>query len=260
MRFAIIGGTGVENLPEVERTEQVVTRYGAVTVDFLSHAGEEIAFLSRHGHGHELPPHRINFRANLLALQQLGVTFVYATATVGSMNPTMPPGSAVLVDDFIDLTHGRPSTYYERETDGVAHLEMSDPYCAQMRQRYLQTSGVPVFDGGALVCTQGPRFETASEVRAYRQWGGDLCGMTTVPEVILAKELGLCYATVAIVTNWCTGIADTALSMVSMDQLAKARRGEVVMGFLRTFERADFAERSCRCAQALMPIVPPTTV
>ncbi len=211
---AIIGGTGVYD-PKIFssiREEKINTPYGTVKVMIGDYMGNEIAFMARHGDKHQVPPHLVNYRGNIAGLKQLGVKNIFATAAVGSLNMEMKPGNFVFVDQFLDFTKGRASTFVE---DGVVHVDMTKPYCCRLRDLLTETaanSGLGFNSKGTYVCTEGPRFETAAEIKMFRHFGGDLVGMTSVPEVVLSREAGICYATIAIVTNYAAGISEGKLS------------------------------------------------
>lgn len=254
MRLALIGGTGVYDpaVLEAPRELSVETPYGLVhLVAGRFPGGEEVAFLARHGRHHSVPPHRVQYRANIWALHQLGVERVIATAAVGSLREELGPGTFVLVDQFLDFTHGRPSTFYDREGEGVAHVDVSEPYCPELRgllEEEAQGLGIPVRNGGVYVCTEGPRYETPAEIRAFRLLGGDVVGMTSVPEVVLARELGLCYATVAMVTNLAAGISDRPLTHREVNEVME-RNGERLRALLRaTLGRIPTGRSRCRCS------------
>jgi 5'-methylthioadenosine phosphorylase len=252
--FAIIGGTGVYDPGVLESplNRTIDTPYGEAHVTLGGYAGRTVAFLARHGKGHSVPPHKVNYRANIWALKELGVSQVLATAAVGSIRKEFAPGSLVLVDDFIDMTKSRQATFYEGQ-NGVVHIDMTDPYCGRVRQTIAQSAkeaGIELLQGGVYVCTEGPRFETASEIRMYAQLGGDVVGMTSVPEVILAKEAEMCYATVAIVTNYCTGISDTVLTHQEVVDEMKANIEKVRKLFYKVIQTGT-GERTCRCPHAL---------
>lgn len=214
---AIIGGTGVYQAERLENaaTEQVRTKYGIVELTVGQWKGRTVYFLPRHGRGHSIPPHRINYRANLAALAEQGVTQILATSAVGSLRSDWPAGRLVVLDQFIDFTSRREATFYDGEDDRVVHTDMTNPYCSRLREIILKTAvdlGLDIAGSGCYVCTDGPRFETAAEVRAFGRLGGDVVGMTGVPEVTLARELGLCYAAVALVTNLGAGLSTTPLA------------------------------------------------
>ena len=256
MRYAIIGGTGVYNLESAVREGSVETPYGAVDYSVISSNGREIIFLPRHGKSHGIPPHKINYRGNLWALKELGVEYVLSTVAVGSLLPELRPGELVLLGDFIDFTKGRIQTFYEGAA-GVAHVAMAEPYCPMLRERLKEQAALAELElrpEAVYVCTEGPRFETAAEIRFYRIAGGEVVGMTSVPEVVLAKELGLCYASVGIVTNMATGMVQTEAGseeILAVVESQKSRLGELFLSVLSELE-ADPGE--CSCASALMKL------
>jgi len=251
VRLAIIGGTGVYD-PRILsniREEKVTTPYGEIRVTIGTYEGEEVAFLPRHGKNHSVPPHLINYRANIAGLKKLGVERVIATTAVGSLNPNMKPGDFVLVDQFLDFTKGRPSTFFEGGSEGVVHTDFTEPYCPELRSILLKAAqglNLTVHNGGCYVCTEGPRFETPAEIRMFAKLGGDLVGMTNVPEVVLAREAGLCYATVSMVTNFAAGISNTPLTHEEVLQMMAANAENLkrlVMATLPAIPR----ERHCTC-------------
>jgi Purine nucleoside phosphorylase len=210
--LAVIGGTGVYKLAALDdvQTHNVETRYGTpsgpVRVGRL--LGEKVAFLARHGEGHSLPPHRINYRANLAALQQIGATRVLALNTVGGITDDFGPRVLACPDQLIDYTWGRISTLCEEPDSEVLHVDFGHPYSPAFRSKVLaaaKATGVRMVDGGCYGATQGPRLETIAEIRRMRRDGCDLVGMTGMPEAALARELGLEYACLAIVANWAAG-------------------------------------------------------
>jgi 5'-methylthioadenosine phosphorylase len=252
VEWAIIGGTGVYDAEALENPckQTVQTPYGPVSYVWGTHAGHRVAFMPRHGASHQTPPHQVNYKANLFALKQAGVKRILATAAVGSMRKSLPPGSLVIVDQFLDFTKARPVTYFENG-EAVAHVDMSDPYCGGLRAHLERTAAacaIAVSAGGTYVVTEGPRFETPAEIRAFAILGGDVVGMTSVPEVVLAKELGMCYASVAMVTNMCAGM--TANPLTHEEVVAEMSKN---VHLLRTlFFRAVSAEPdySCNCEGA----------
>lgn len=252
---AIIGGTGVYDTGFKSRKEIISTRYGDVEVDIVNINGEEIVFLPRHGKNHSVPPHLINYRANLMALKQLGVEFIYATAAVGSCNESFHPGDVVIIKDFIDFTKSRSLTFYEGGEGGVKHVEMTEPYCSYLRSRFVEKAGVhnlQVKGEAVYVCTEGPRFETSSEIKMYKTLGGDVVGMTNVPEVVLAKELKMCYACVGIITNWCTGIkGEVTLHDIkgSMDK-NKEKITEIFVDILSK----ELTRENCNCNNSIISL------
>ncbi|QWP76023.1 S-methyl-5'-thioinosine phosphorylase [Lysobacter sp. K5869] len=239
--LAVIGGTGLYRIAELQDVEshQPVTRYGApsgpVRVGTLG--GRRVAFLARHGEGHSLPPHQINYRANLAALQALGATRVLALNTVGGITERFGPRVLGCPDQLIDYTWGRVSTICEVESDGhlgaeVLHVDFGEPYTRSLRAAVLaaaQRAGVALVDGGCYGATQGPRLETRAEIARMRRDGCDLVGMTGMPEAGLARELGLDYACLAIVANWAAGAGPDPDEVITLqdvlDNVAAASSG-----------------------------------
>ena len=216
-KLAIIGGTGVYNPGILKSTrEQVIaTPYGEALVTLGEYEGNEVAFLARHGRKHTVPPHRINYRANIYALKKLGVQQIVATTAVGSLNTAMAPGDFVLPDQFLDFTKQREHTFFDGENGRVVHIDVTTPYCGRLRDGVAacaKSFGYACHNGGVYVCTEGPRFETPAEINMFRTMGGDLVGMTNVPEVVLAREAEICYATLSIVTNFAAGMSDAPLT------------------------------------------------
>lgn len=253
VKVAVIGGTGVYDASWLSQLEVFWARtpYGDVelTQGVLAEGGEPVIFLNRHGQGHRVPPHQVNYRANIWALKDAGVHRIIATAAVGSMNFSLPTGSLVLVDDFIDFTKNRLGTFYDGGDMGVVHRDMSSPYCRESRQRLWEAAQplqVPLTMGGVYVCTEGPRFETPAEIRAFRALGGDLVGMTGVPEVALARELDMCYVSIGLVTNYAAGMSEAPLShhevVEVMAQQVQHLRSVLAAGVEKL--QSDFA---CQC-------------
>jgi len=254
-KIAIIGGTGVYDpaLLDDIREENVKTRFAEVKVLVGNYKGEELAFIPRHGADHSVAPHLIDYRANIMALKQLGVNSIIATAAVGSLLLDFKPGEYVLADQFLDFTKVRKNTFFEGGEDGVVHCDMTVPYCPDLRaaiQKAGEEKGLVVHNGGTYVCTEGPRFETAAEIEMFKQLGGQVIGMTSVPEVCLARELGICYANISIVTNFAAGIAPGILThaeVVEMMQGSIHHIRHLIMESVKYIPQ----ERSCDCRQIL---------
>jgi len=257
-KIAIIGGTGVYDPRILEdiTEHRLSNRYGEVKYITGRYAGEEMVFLARHGTDHSVPPHLINYRANVWQLKELGVERVIATAAVGSLNIDMKPGSFVIADQFLDFTKGRLATFYDGGELGVVHSDMTEPYCPVIRNSILQAGleqGFIIHDGGVYVCTEGPRFETAAEVKMYQRLGGDLVGMTSVPEAVLARELGICYATICMVTNYAAGISTQRLTHKEvLDAMALATNNLKAL-FMTAITHLPEA-RDCECNNILADI------
>ena len=244
--IGIIGGSGVYEITEkADNCEEklVKTDYGDVTVSILDIFSKKVAFIPRHASGHSIPPHKINFRANIDALKNVGVSKIIATNSVGSMNTDMPPGS--IPDDFLDFSQDRKKTFYE---DKVVHIDVTEPYCPQLRD-VLAKSG-DVILGGTYVCTEGPRFETPAEIKMFKMLGGDLVGMTGVPEVILAREREICYNSICIVSNYASGISEEELTIDEVFEMVAQKEGELLELIYNFIKNVDDSEE-CSCNHAL---------
>lgn len=253
--IAIIGGTGLYNMDMMEAVSEITveTEYGEAKAYIGSMEGKSMAFMPRHGTRHSVPPHLVNYRANITALKQLGVKKILATASVGSLNTAMAPGHLVLVDQFIDFTKNRPLTFFEGGEKGVVHTDVTQPYCIGLRGILKNVSrglGRTVHQQGVYVCTEGPRFETPAEIKMFQLLGGHLVGMTNVPEVVLAREAGLCYATVATVTNFAAGISPNSLSHEEvLEEMAASQ--EYLLELLRRAVRKIVPEEGCGCSRGV---------
>ncbi len=215
--LGIIGGSGLTQLSNLQamRREAVRTPYGepsgAVTLGKLN--GREVAFIARHGYGHTIPPHAVNYRANIWALHSLGVERVVSVASVGGIRADMKPGAIAVPHQIIDYTHGRRQTFFDGPDNPVTHVDFTHPYCEKLRQalqRAAKAAGLPLLADGVYAATQGPRLESAAEINRLERDGADMVGMTGMPETGLAREIGLCYATVAVIVNWAAGRGDSA--------------------------------------------------
>lgn len=216
-KIAIIGGTGIYS-PEALQgfAEKIIdTPYGQALCNIGEIAGNQVVFITRHGVGHKTAPHKVNYRANIWALKSLGTEEIFATTAVGSLNPEMKAGHFVVCSNVLDFTKSRINTFYDTPERGVVHVDFSYPYCPCVRERVircLEKLDIPFHKEGVYVATEGPRFESAAEIKAYAMLGGDLVGMTNMPECILAREAEMCYSTCSIVTNMAAGISPTPLS------------------------------------------------
>jgi 5'-methylthioadenosine phosphorylase len=251
--LAIIGGTGVYDPKMLDNLSDFIveTRYGTALLAKGTYKGTEVAFLARHGTKHGTPPHKVNYRANIAALVKLGVKRVIATAAVGSLNETMPPGAMVLLSQFLDFTKCREGTFFDGGDAGVVHTDFTEPYCPSLNQMLVKaakTEGLELLNGGCYVCAEGPRFETPAEIRAFKTLGGDLVGMTNVPEVVLAREAGLCYSTVALSTNFAAGISPTVLTHHEVLDVMAANVEKVRNLLARVIEMPEELF-DCSCAQ-----------
>ena len=254
MKFAIIGGTGVTDSSFVENLQSVNvdTPFGSVEVMKAERGANEVIFLERHTKGHKLTPSQVNYKGNIYALKKLGVDFVVATTAVGGVQ-NCKVGDFVILDQFIDFTKNRELTYFGEKGSGVVHMDMTEPYCSTLRRALsesMERCGAKYVNKGTYVCTEGPRFETPAEIKMIKIIGGDVVGMTNVPEVVLAREMGLHYATISLVTNYAAGISETALShkevLDCMDEMAGALRS-VLLDLMDNMK----PEIICSCSNSL---------
>jgi 5'-methylthioadenosine phosphorylase len=255
-KLGVFGGSGLYQFPELldAETFAIETPFGPPS-DRLrgGRIGDtEVVFLSRHGAGHPRSPSDVPYRANIYAFKQLGVTHVVSISAVGSLREELPPRSLVVPDQIIDRTVARPQTYF---ADGVvAHVGIADPFCPHLRRSLLDAiaaSGRDAADGGTHVCIEGPQFSTRAESNLYRSWGAAIIGMTSMPEARLAREAELCYAIVALVTDydvWHETEADVSVELVLANLKAGALAAQEV---IRHLASADLPPRSCGCADAL---------
>lgn len=232
--LGIIGGTGLTQLANLEITHRQVARtpYGEPSgaLTFGRICGQEVIFLARHGYGHTIPPHEVNYRANLWALKDHGVDRVVSVATVGGIHPDLIPGTLIIPDQIIDYTHGRGATYFLQSEKPVTHLDFTYPYCEAMRAALLQAAdnaGIRLRAGGVYGVVQGPRLETAAEINRMERDGADMVGMTGMPEAYLARELALCYAAVGAVVNYAAG-RGLSQDGIQMEEI-QAVLGEVML-------------------------------
>lgn len=250
--LGIIGGTGIYDPKSVEeiRVEEVQTPYGdAPEVKIVEFSGREVAFLPRHGKSHGTPPHMVNYRANIYALKQVGVDGIISTNSVGSINEALRPGDVMIPDDFLDFTMGRKSTFYD---DRVVHVDMSNPYCPEIRDALIKAAGAVsnALSTGVYACTEGPRFETPAEIRMIRAMGGSVVGMTGVPEVVLAREMEICYGSVCISANFAAGISEEKLTATDLMEIIReneTKLREIVTSAIASIPR----RRECECGRSL---------
>lgn len=230
MPSAILGGTGLYNIPGLDLKEQVITtRYGDAKLFVGQGQDSDLVFLTRHGTDHTIPPHKVNYRANIKALETLGVKRIIANYAVGGIHPEITPLGVATVGDFLDFTKNRESTFIDgtQDADGVDHVEMSQPYCPTMSQKLVELGpdfGLDLFQNAVYAAANGPRFESPAEIRMMKMLGGDIVGMTGVPEVVLARELGMCFAAVVLSINWAAGIKPKIEIVENKPELATVRQ------------------------------------
>lgn len=235
--IGIIAGTGFYELAQLAdaTSREVTTPYGLARLTLGRWHGLAVAFLTRHGTGHGVPPHLVNYRANIAALRDVGARDVFAVNAVGSIDPALAPGDLVLLDDFLDFTKARALTFFDGSTpEGVVHVDVSTAYHPELRRELLQAAadcGQPIRDGGVYAAFEGPRFESPAEVRMAGLLGGTVAGMTGIPECTLAVEAGLRYAAVALVCNPCAGLVDEPVTVEEVNATLAAS-GERVLAVL----------------------------
>ena len=234
--LAVIGGSGLSKLASLEVTQRraVRTPYGEPSgaLTFGRIRGREMVFLARHGYGHTVAPHEVNYRANIWALKDAGVTSVVSVASVGGIRRDAVPGALMVPDQIIDYTWGRSATFFEGAGAPVTHIDFTEPYTQSLRQRILEAAracGEPMLDGGTYAATQGPRLETAAEINRLERDGADVVGMTGMPEAALARELGLEYAAIAVSANFAAGRGESehAVPMERIEEVLAEAMGRV---------------------------------
>lgn len=254
-RFGVIAGSGLYDIPGlvIKETRTLHTPYGNPSAAYRigTVSGKDIAFLPRHGTDHTIQPHNINYRANIWGLKELGVERVIAFGASGGINKDMNPGRIVVLDQIIDVTHGRQSTFYDEGK--VVHVDFTEPFCPDLRDYIFQASdkgAVAVAKKGTYICTNGPRLETAAEIKAFSLHGADMVGMTAMPEAALARELEICFVFVTVITNYAAGLAGRKLTAKEvLDEMEKSAGG--LRTLLQAFFDLQFPERECPCAHAL---------
>ena len=232
--LAIIGGTGLTSLKDLEITKREVvhTPYGEPSGP-LTHGvlcGKTVVFLARHGYGHNIPPHKINYRANIWALRHVGVERVLAVAAVGGIHPDLPPQRLAIPDQIIDYTWSRKNTYFEEELNEVVHVDFTRPYDEKLRRLLIEAcrkAGVDFCDFGTYGATQGPRLETAAEIDRLERDGCTMVGMTGMPEAALAREQGMAYASCAVSVNWAAGRSAGEITMQEIEVSLKGGMDKV---------------------------------
>jgi 5'-methylthioadenosine phosphorylase/5'-methylthioinosine phosphorylase len=234
-KFAIIGGTGLSRMKglNITKTESLETPFGNPSANFV-HGNindKDIVFLARHGNPHTIPPHKINYRANIWGLKKLGITDIIAVAAVGGITPQMKPEHIVIPDQIIDYSYGREHTFFSDELETVTHIDFTFPYNQILRDNLIQTATqlkLLISASATYGCTQGPRLESAAEIKRMEQDSCDLVGMTGMPEAALAKEMGINYAAIAVVVNWAAGKSEGEITMDEIEIHLKKGMGNVL--------------------------------
>ena len=216
MRIGIIGGSGVYDVDELKNISEnnLITPFGIFEYIMGEYENKEVVFVTRHGKGHTLPPHMISYKKIIWGMKELGVEKIIATSASGSLNLNMKPGDFVIIDQFIDFTDSREITFFDTPGN-VVHTDMTEPYCEYLRtliKEVMTSLNLSFHEKGTYVTMNGPRYETKAEINMLKILGGDIVGMTGAPEVILANEMKICYASIGIVTNFAAGISDKKIS------------------------------------------------
>lgn len=257
--IGVFGGSGFYRFLEDVEEITVETPYGAPSdkIALATVAGKRVAFLPRHGRDHQFPPHMINYRANLWAMKELGVTRVIGPNASGSLQPEIKPGDFVVVDQFVDRTTGRKDTFFDGPI--TTHISMADPYCPELRQIAIEKGrelGITMHETGTVVVIQGPRFSTRAESHWFSQMGWQVINMTQYPEVVLARELGMCYVNIALITDYDVGLEGRSdIPPVTHEQVIRVfnENNEKLKALLYAMIEAIPLERHCHCAEVLPP-------
>lgn len=261
VEFGVIGGSGFYSLSSKGELKEIDTPFGTVPVVISKIRGNKVAFITRHGKNHSLPPHLVNYQANIFALHILGVKSILTTSAVGSMKENIAPGSLVIPDQFIDFTIGRPKTFFDGKFEvelangqirkGVVHVDLTEPYCSNLRDSLITVSkkiAEDVHEEGVYVCTEGPRFETPAEIKAFKVLGGTLVGMTSVSECVLARELNICYATICLVTNFAAGMQEK-ISTEEVFSLFKTKVHQLEEIISNVILQQERSKKECLCGK-----------
>jgi 5'-methylthioadenosine phosphorylase len=256
MKIGLIGGSGLYGIEglEIKGDISISTPYGepSSVYKFATLNEKELYFLQRHGIPHKIPPHKINYRANIWGFKSLGVERIISINAVGGINKSLSPGDIVIVDQIIDMTFGsRASTFYEGED--VYHIDFTYPYCPEMRELLIKASEnflLPIKKSGTYICVNGPRLETAKEIEFFSSIGGDVVGMTAMPEASLARELEICLCGLSIVTNYAAGISKEKLTTTEVVETMKGSMEKIGL-LIKEFFKMITNSRNCPCKDAL---------
>ncbi len=254
MKIGIIGGSGLSESEAKKEIITIKTPYGEPSCPYEIEKIDdiEVLFLRRHGQKHSIPPHKVNYRANIYGFKHFGVERIFGVFATGSLNETITPGSIVIPDQIIDFTQGiRANTFYEGEN--VVHIDFTEPFCSETRHHLLETArkfGINVIPHGTYICVNGPRLETSAEIKFFKNIGADIIGMTIMPEASLAREVELCYAAVAVVANYAAGISKSPLTVKEVIETMKNSIDKVSFLIKETIKKLP-KERNCLCQHAL---------
>ncbi len=255
-KIGVIGGSGLYEIQgfTLRKKKKLATPFGNPSEQYL--IGEidntEVIFLPRHGKHHNIPPHMINYRANIWGFKELGVDRILSISAVGGIKKGLKPGDIVILDQILDMTKKRDSTFYDGK-DGIYHIDFTEPFCNELRKQLLKAgkaTGLKLKNGGTYVAVEGPRLETASEIKSFGILGGDVVGMTGMPEASLARELEICYAGLSVVANYAAGISKRKLTVAEVMEAMKDTTDNLKSLLKKTFSLIP-RTRKCECKDAL---------
>ena len=254
--IGIIGGSGLYNIEGIALKEKkkVSTPFGEPSgpYEIGEFSGVDIIFLPRHGSGHTIPPHRINYRANIWGFKEIGVERIISVSASGGLRLRMKPGTITVLDQIIDMTSGREGTFFDG-VNGVAHIDFTEPFCPELREAIISAakkSGIRIRKSGTYICANGPRLETKAEIALFAGFGADVVGMTAMPEAALAREAEMCYGGIAIVTNYAAGITAKKLTATEVIEEMNKTAGQV-RNLLKAALSSVPSHRGCACSEAL---------
>ncbi|GBE40435.1 S-methyl-5'-thioinosine phosphorylase [bacterium BMS3Bbin09] len=255
-KIGLIGGSGLYDIKGfiLKQKKTVTTPYGKPSDQYLigKIGNTEIVFLPRHGKKHNMPPHMINYRANIWGFKKLSVDRIISISAVGGIKKGFKPGDIVVLDQIMDMTRNRKSTFYDGK-GGVMHIDFTEPYCPELRDIILKAgkqARISLKNGGNYVAVEGPRLETASEIKGFKLLGGDVVGMTGMPEASLAREAAICYSGISVVANYAAGISKTKLTVPEVMEAMNASTEKLKQLLKKTFSLIS-EERKCTCKDAL---------
>jgi len=255
-KTGVIGGSGLYEIKGLvlKSRKKITTPFGKPSGEYFigEMDNKEIIFLPRHGKHHNIPPHMINYRANIWGFKKLGVERILSISAVGGIKKGLKPGDIVVLDQVLDMTKNRKSTFYDGK-EGVVHIDFTEPYCPELRQILLKAgkrTRVPVKNGGTYIAVEGPRLESASEIKSFSILGGDVVGMTGMPEASLARELEICYSGISVVANYAAGISKRKLTVAEVMEAMKASTEKLKLLLRETFALIP-EQRKCACREAL---------
>ncbi|OIP60449.1 MAG: methylthioadenosine phosphorylase [Nitrospirae bacterium CG2_30_41_42] len=253
--IGVIGGSGLYEIEGVviNEVKKISTPFGDPSDSYriAEFSGQAVAFLPRHGSPHHIPPHKINYRANIWGFKKLGVERIISLGAVGSLSPEIGPGTIIVPDQIIDMTKGRDSTFFDG--NGVAHIDFTEPYCPVLRASIFgagKKSGIELKKSGTYVCVNGPRLETKAEIKFFSGIGADIIGMTAMPEASLVRETELCFAGINVVTNYAAGITEKRLTTTEVIEVMKRTSVRLKELVKEAFNLIP-VERKCACKEAL---------